>query len=373
MTQVAISNHYVPQFYLRSWIDERNGKLNVYHTIRANDGQSLWSESSPKKMACRDRFYTGTAHNQDDAAIENMLHDRYEDPAAPVIAHLRKDCRYKPTSEELDCLVNYFAAQLFRTPAAYEREREIAEKTWPKVADKAVASVLKSVVTDGRVDHSKVERQQKVRERKYRQIALPSVPVRTRLVGGGVLAETLAGKSMFNDTLVRSLPRYAETCRQNTWRVICTPEGGMELITSDNPAFCLSQYRDGTYKLNGGLRQKNCVLALPVTPRVLLFSQVGATFQELDAFQTGFGEAEVQFFNRLTAENAVQFIFVKNRTLRLNMCVHKWRSSIVNPDQLRLMQEADKNWHWDNVEAERAFYSEKAGAQFTGRGIDLAV
>lgn len=122
-------HHWVPQFYLKAFINNR-GMLNVY-----NKSNNTTFETKTVNVAHENHFYTygsdDSPHTDEQFQVERLLCSRYEGPQslihAAVLRGLKGRSRFL-TDEIKRGLAQMVAVQLVRTPRGREMARAIAEQ-----------------------------------------------------------------------------------------------------------------------------------------------------------------------------------------------------------------------------------------------------
>lgn len=99
----------------------------------------------------------------------------------------------------------------------------------------------------------------------------------------------------------------AVTVLQNHKWSIVEPHGSAEWFTSDHPAMRLNFHSVESYDFGGGWGREKCDLFLPVSPRHLLYAQVGSVYPE----RFTFSPEHTRLMQRLLAERAHRWIFAR--------------------------------------------------------------
>jgi hypothetical protein len=122
---------------------------------------------------------------------------------------------------------------------------------------------------------------------------------------------------------------------------------GVYWPTSDNPVIRLNFESSSSYDLKGGWGRKNGDIFLPLGPRHILHTQIGAkpsrrgTTLEMD---------KALFIRRLIIENADRYIFSREP-----FDLETIRARTVSQEEFGREQLVWRNWHQENSIAESEF------------------
>ena len=109
-----MSQHYLPQFYLKSFADEE-GLVWTYDRVKQQ-----YLRLPPKVIAAENDLYSlSTADAKARTSIEAMLANLVEGPVVPVINKLTP--AYRPTQTELEYLAMFVSFQKVRVPGVLEQ------------------------------------------------------------------------------------------------------------------------------------------------------------------------------------------------------------------------------------------------------------
>jgi hypothetical protein len=81
----------------------------------------------------------------------------------------------------------------------------------------------------------------------------------------------------------------------------------VEWVTSDNPVIKLNYYTPGVYDFNGGWGNEGTEIIFPLSPSLLLYTQVGKKDKIVDI-----SKEFSMMLNRIIVENAHRYIFALN-------------------------------------------------------------
>ncbi len=229
--QTPRRHHYVPEFYLKGWVNE-DGRLM---TIKNLNGQIIRTSTTPKHTGFEwdlysyDEKYTAAER----AEIEERFFKPLDQYGSNILTNLisNKDLNTK------DKVIwsQFLMAMRVRTPFNVSRLKALAEVHWTKnfpAEDKDYAR-LKSASSPESFD----------------EWAMLENPGLRESIGIKQLPRLLNSKRILNDILsMRWLTLDVQLCSK-------------KLVTSDNPAIFTS-----------GLQHDNCIICLPLSPDMAFFA-----------------------------------------------------------------------------------------------------
>lgn len=87
-----------------------------------------------------------------------------------------------------------------------------------------------------------------------------------------LIIESVEGKSTWLWSIQHLLGKQKEILHQHKWSIITCEE---DIPTSDDPVLFLNYYSDNDYNFNGGWNQKGTEIICPISPKKILYTQVG--------------------------------------------------------------------------------------------------
>jgi len=232
MGQTTHDNHYVPQFYLKYWSNNRNTIL-THDLLVAHKNVKAWREAPIKGIACQRDLYTQHNGGSADDAIEDEFSNKYESPVKEVFKKVIADAAI--SDGEMGILVDYLVLQAVRTPAWFERVSEILKK----VAGPTFESVVKEAEGLSR------DELLKKKPTCMPQAPFPPVPFKVSIDREERCAELrmAVGRQSYQYSIGHFLKGPVnEALHGYAWRVASLRCTSM-LPTSDNPvvSFCMRQ------------------------------------------------------------------------------------------------------------------------------------
>ncbi len=122
----------------------------------------------------------------------------------------------------------------------------------------------------------------------------------------------------------------------------------MSWVTSDNPVIQLNCNDYNDYNLSGAWGTKGTYLILPLSPKHLLYTQVG---KKVPLKGTKLPLHQFKFLQKIIAENAHRTIFADQENIEIN----KFRKREVNLEKYNHERQEWDNWHKAQTIAELDF------------------
>lgn len=337
--QITHRNHFVPQFYLRYWSSNGNS-LWDYKLVVEDEREKIWRTTSLKTACTWDDLYTQRFTGSDIDEIENYFCNEYEAPASEILRKINSEEAL--SKNNVDCLVDFWLIQHFRTPVFLIKNAKLSEGIFDKIADQIPNSVAKYFYE------------------KELGIACPAThepgplgpfpvqPIETDIdfETGTITSSIILGRANFLSSIASLVNgNLGNRVRKFNWTIVRPPKGHC-FLTSDNPAIAFGVYKDDIIKVDGiGLGQRNVTLVLPLTPNAALFTEVGAlpfdVPEQLDVRQC-------TLINRALYQCAYRHVFSRNKIPNIqNIFPRVINKEIVAED--RIMRE---NWASSQAAAE---------------------
>ena len=330
--QITHKNHYVPRFYLKLW--STNGhSVQIYDCIVSREHVKTWATGAISRTACWDDLYTNRVYGEDDDKFERLMERAFETPAKPVFDKVK--CGAAINDEDMAILVNYLIAQLVRTPAWFLN----IQKVYEEIAEPVIAEVIKDTLIDydnGTLTSSNSDRMPRLYE-PFGTSLKSDIDVRGNEVT--VTVETYYGRRQFLNNAWRCITgRVGDHLRSQNWRLFDVPQG-YELFASDNPVAIIG-FRGNEMSIgaNLGVGVDKVVVAMPVTPRHLLATQVGLSRVEMDALRLG--DQLFSQFQRASIENATRYVYAP----KPSRLVEKVRPRTIDSEYYEFISGARKLW-----------------------------
>ena len=339
MTQsITHRNQYIPRFYLKNW--SLDGKtIQTYSILVSNSKVPYWTQQSIKNSAVWNDFYTRTEGDKEVDDFEHWFDRKFETPVKPVFDKLLND--QKISREESIILSHFVFAQYVRTPAAYLRLAEQSRQAFPKIIEDTVS------------------RLNKVAKNMQKGYPAPHIPdsIRNQLWPIKVVVDkensmveikTIVGRGLYLHNLKRLLSSTLKVAECHDWKILHASED-ISFPTSDDPVICMNYRNEHDYDFNGGWGRENCNILMPLSPRLILFAQVGSNgpYTDLD-----FSPRYSQLFRRMIIQHAHRYVYSdrpQKGMLELN-------ARVVNRDLYEKEKQGMAGWHIEQIQAEQSLY-----------------
>lgn len=330
------NHHYVSQSYLKAWGDEYRN-LSIYRILVSNDSVSLWQKLSIKSVAYHQHLYTRITAGSDSDELEKWMDQEIEAPAQKVLNRIRS---YNTlTHDEWGHLVRFMALQDVRTPVRLMEHLNFMEEEIPEVIEKVLNNfihVLENSRNTGEYPKSKT----------YPDANMIPLRLTKKIEPGaeqGLLkAEIIAGRSTWLFSIRHFLTKTYQVLKKHRWSVIKAPKG-IEWFTSDNPVVKLNYNSQDSYDFKGGWGNEGTEILFPLSPDLLLYTQVGNDKQYSNISMTF-----AKTLQHLIAENAHRFIFSTHPIKE----IERLRPRTVNRDIFLHERELWERWHHEQKRAE---------------------
>lgn len=300
--QITHHNHFVPQFYLRYWsCDDKS--IWDYKVVVENEREKIWRLTSLRTACSWDDLYTQRVAGADVDDIENYFCNKYESPASIILKKI--DAGFVISKNDIDCLVNYWLIQYFRTPSFMIKHAELVPDAFDRVAaqiPRLIADYRREKVSG--VDHGNSSR----------AISLEPFPDQPIEIDFDYKSEEVTSSIALGRTsFLSSIPSLVngtvgDKIRNYNWTIVRPPRGRC-FITSDNPAVAYRVNLRNEIEFDGvGLERRGTTLVLPLTPEAALFSRVGS---QSFSFPEYLDDKKFDLINEAICRSAYRHIFSK--------------------------------------------------------------
>ncbi|MCC6192463.1 MAG: DUF4238 domain-containing protein [Anaerolineales bacterium] len=339
--QLTRDNHFVPQSYLRRW-SEDGQHIWCYSLLVSHANVPEWQRRSIRGVAFQRNLYTSSAAGQEVDEFEHWIEAEYETPAQQALE--RAGSGQALTGSDWEPLLLYVAAQDLRTPLNYIESVSRWHDQLPRVLQRTIEKAVRKLQADKRAG-----RKQKVKKASGKQpfadvLKMQIDPhARPETKEGEIRVSLVAGRHLWLESQKHLLNRTAKVLLSHKWSIIEAPSDA-EWFTSDHPVVRVNYYGNGKYDLKGGWGNKGGNIIMPLSPKYLLFTQIGDKFPrrlQLEDSQA----SEIRMF---IAERAHRMIFAHEAGPE----VTQLRPRHVDPASYQGEQRAWFDWHGDQSRAE---------------------
>ncbi len=334
--KITHNNHYVPEFYLRNW--SQDGKSIFTYSLLVPDSRTpYWSRRWIKSTAVCNDIYTRNEGEKEVDDFEKWFNREFETPVIIVFEKLLNG--YNLDKEESSKLSRFIAAQYLRTPAHLNN----LMAAWRTEVPKIIGDTLQEATKQLESHPFKIKSQPQIIEEKK----LLPIKVTVNKDMGKVECKSIVGKGMYLFELKYLLTKTVKVTEKYKWHVIHAANGVL-FPTSDDPVICLNYYNDHNYDFNGGWGNKNGYIIMPISPTLLLITQIGSN---MPTEQLNYSEHWSKFFRKIIIEHAHRYIYAIERQKGM---------LAINPRRVnKALFESEKcmmaGWHDEQMEGEAQF------------------
>jgi len=329
-------SHFVSQAYLRNWSEDGH-TIQAYRILVSRESVPEWSLRDIRGLAFRRDLYTriDSAGNESDE-LERWIADEIESPALVSINRAVNNQRL--SSEDWKHMALFFAAQDLRTPSNFLECMERWKKDLPTLIQKTLRESVE------RFKEAKRKGQKVPSVQPGEPPAGFKVHIHREQDGGGFIhASVTAGRAMWLQEMRRLLGGIAKGLTKHKWS-IAYPAKDHEWVTSDHPALKLNYYNAGSYDFGGGWGSRGTELILPLSPRHLLYTQIG----KKAAPRFEFSLEKTRELQQLLAERAYRWIFARHPVAHMSSL----RPRIVDHEAFESEERSWQEWHEEQSASE---------------------
>ena len=269
MNKIKANNHYVPQLYLKRWVDSEN-EVCIYKTLVSHENENLWRKQSTAAIAYQRHLYTQLVSGHETDGLENWLDKNYESPAEEALSKAINDERLSRYDWYL--LIRFLACQDVRTPARLlehlARQNRIQENIIQESLER-----LKHDIESGLLptfdDSQNSDELDKLLPLKVITEDDPNDKEMARLK-----VKSYIGRATWIYSLKYLLKNTEKVLHNHKWSII-KPARGYSWPTSDNPVIKLNFRDENNYDFGGGWGRDKGNIFFPISPQHAMFVQIG--------------------------------------------------------------------------------------------------
>jgi len=341
MSEITKVNHYVPQSLQRRWSqDEKH--VYAYRTLVSHPDVPVWQLKSISKLAFHRDLYTQAADGREVDVFEKWISTQFEDPGFKAVNKIVDNARL--ISDDWHNLARLFAAQDVRTPSSFIELSEWWDETLrPAIDESLVASVAKvQHAMDNNIPLIPPKEPNELGKCCRIHIDGRDDPTADKAT---IRLEVLVGRKLWIASMRHVLTGIAETLCKHRWS-IAQPCEGEEFPLTDHPAIRLNYYKPGRYDFKGGWGKLGTELMMPISPRHLLYVQVGKKHPN----RFSFSRQQTRLVQELIVERAHRWVF----TCRPENWVVDCRPRVVDMNRFAEEEKGWKEWSVNQLDAELA-------------------
>jgi hypothetical protein len=350
---ITRDNHFVPQLYLKNFASS-SSKVHEYRTLVSRSSIPQWKTVDVAGTAYETNLYTRIVQGEEADDIEQWLNRDFETPAIEALQNVL--CDRELTQRDWYLLVRLLASQIVRTPAFLVQNF----KRWTEETKQALIEC-----------HSGLEdrlREAKTKGFEFATRGRPQqsyIPIRTEIVDSPdpkkkqVVTTVLIGRGHWFQSMRQVLTSTVKVLHQHTWFTIEAPNG-LPWFTSDDPVICLNYNSPSDYNFKGGWGIPRTNILFPLSPRYLMFTQVG------ESSRPRLKRHHARVLREIIAKHAYRRIYSSQRDEKVPVL----RSRNVDERQFQQERLAWRNWYQIQNEAERQFWHEPKQSELSSKCLD---
>ena len=331
--------------YLRNWSDDGKTIL-VYRTLVSRKDVEWWSRKSIESVGYIQHLYTQRIAEEETDEFELWLDHEIESPSKAIFDKLI--CGHCLTQNDYYILARFIAAQSVRTPAYFSENRQ----DWTEIFSNALEGVvLRTIQGINSGNFHKTEIHDSSCNLDINQIPISTSIVKTNDDDTLLLrADTVVGRSMWLWHIKRIVNQSEVILANHNWSII-EAAPGIEWPTSDDPVIRLNYYGDNNYDFKGGINRKGSEILLPISPKHLLYTQVGFDQSTVD---TKNNPTICELIRKIIMEHAFLQIYSRER----QKTMLRYRPRTVDQNEYNRINDQLINWHKNQSEGEAEFFGD---------------
>jgi hypothetical protein len=330
-------NHYVPQLYLKNFCAD-SGEVFSYRLLVPNETVRVWDRFSVAGTGYQRNLYTRIERGKETDDIEQWLSREFETPAAGPLRKVLDD----ESLHEADwrALVRFLAAQIVRTPAFLIENLPIWNKMAPKILDEITADAQEKLA------EAKKSGKKFIIEEVSNNTVFPLRVIREDFPEKEEVkftTQVLVGRALWFFTMRHTLTKTLEILHQHRWTILTAPDG-LPWFTSDDPVVRLNYRSEADYDFKGGWGRPGGNIFLPLSPRHLLFTEIGAAKVPRQTPK----KYHARMIRRMIAEHAHRRIYSSLPDPK----IPQFKPRVANLEQFNLEDALWDRWYEDQTKAE---------------------
>lgn len=338
---ITRDNHYVPRLYLRHFAST-SGRLYRYRTLVSKSAVPEWKPVNISGVGYQSHLYTRALAHGDSDEIEQWLNRDFETPAASSISKAVNDQRLEKADYRL--LVRFLAAQIVRTPAFLIENLPRWQEQLPRQLEETHQRVIKELER-ARTTGQPI-RNNPIPNSEYFPLRVTKEPSSD---GKSVLIKTatVAGRGMWIYGMRHLLTSTLDRLSDHKW-VILSADDDLPWFTSDDPVVRLNFRNESDYDFRGGWGVPKTNIFLPLSPKHLLFTQVGDKGKEYKRGDVLPRHTAIML-RRMIAEHAHRYIFSPIQ----DTAIPQYRPRAVDAQAIDNEEQQWRRWHEEQSSVER--------------------
>lgn len=339
MSNFSRDSHFVPQATLRRWSQDGR-QIQTYQLLVPHSGVPVWRLRSIKGIALQRDLYTTFSGGKELDSFEHWIAKEFEEPGLEAVNKLISYSRLKPS--DWKNLVLFVAAQDVRTPLNFMESMQRWGQEMPSIIQ---SSLKESIEKLQNAEEEGLMIQAEEHNNAFTDLTKIKIqpPIDQNSDQSTIRAEVILGRNFWIASMRHLLTGAANILCKHRWSVV-EPYENEEWPLTDHPVIRLNYFGPGNFDFCGGWNKPGSELMMPVSPRHLLYVQVGKKVKNRFTFEY----KETRLLQEIIVKRAHRWIFSKN----LAPWIEKVRPREVNQEKFKEEQEAWEDWHKQQMGAE---------------------
>ncbi|WP_257288046.1 DUF4238 domain-containing protein [Endozoicomonas sp. SESOKO2] len=343
MNKIKANNHYVPQLYLKRWVDSEN-EVCIYKTLVSHENENLWRKQSTAAIGYQRHLYTQMIAGKESDDLENWLDKNYESPAQEAISKAVND--EKLSKHDWYLLIRFLACQDVRTPARLLEHLSRQNRTQEKILQDSLERLKEEIENNSISPSDTVEPSNELDKLFPLKIRTERDPNDKEMAR--IKVESYTGRATWIHSLKHLLKYSEKVLHLHKWSII-KPARGCSWPTSDNPVIKLNFRDENNYDFGGGWGREKGNIFFPISPQHAMFVQIG---DKPILKGTRLSKDLTKQVKKMIVEHAHRFVYSNSFDNEISAL----RPRIVDANAVKKEKYQIKDWHEQNSQFETEFF-----------------
>jgi hypothetical protein len=343
----ARDNHYVPQGLLQRWAPD-GVNVHAYRTLVSHQNVPVWTQQPVRGSAYQRDLYTALSDARETDEVERWFADEYERPGLEASDRFVREQHIN--RDDWIAIIRFVALQHLRTPQSFFESMDRWQNNLPEILESTTRDSL--ALWKDRKAKGLPALDLLSGPNAFAGVFDVSVEATPDSQAGHavVRTEVVLGRRFWLAGVRHLLTGVAEKLLEHQWSVWEAPPGEQWPLT-DDPSLRLNYYAPDKFDFGGGWGKRGSKLMMPISPRHLLYTQVGRPSpRRRIASPEHTGAVQM-----ILAQRAYRWIFGTEPY----DWVSRARPRVVDQAQYEAEREMWDRWHERQVQAEMGSRSRK--------------
>ena len=337
---ITRDSHYIAQASLRRWSIDGT-RVYAYRTLVSRPEVPEWRLRPIRGLAYQPDLYTSFAGGREVDDFEHWIAKEYEDPGLEAVDKLLANCRM--TTSDWQCIARFVAVQDVRTPLNFIEFMKLCGEQMPNILEECVNEYQRHArIGDGSTESNPAL------DAFAQSFSVHVERTGEQDSGKAVVRVEAPPRKLWLASIRHVLADAATVLGQHRWS-IATPHADEEWPLTDHPVLRLNYYNHGQYDFGGGWGHRGSEIIMPLSPRHLLYVQVGTKLQN----RFTFSREATRLVQRLIVERGHRWIFALHQA----PWVAQFKPRKIDQAAFSAEQDAWSRWHKEQTQAEMSLGS----------------